>query len=92
MKIYYLFEEKSKYAIVFTKYREGYKMTVKAQILEMVDLIPDNELAILLEVVKRFVPIDLDDIVTEDDIMTHNIAMKEYMAGETVSHDEINWD
>lgn len=67
-------------------------MTVKAQILEMVDLIPDNELAILLEVVKRFVPVDLDDIMTEDDIMAHNVAMKEYMAGETVSHDEINWD
>lgn len=70
----------------------GYKMTVKAQILEMINLVSDDELPILLEVVKRFVPVDREDVVTADDIIAHNTAIKEYMAGETVSHDEINWD
>ena len=67
-------------------------MTVKAQILEMINLVSDDELPILLEVVKRFVPVGGEDAVTADDMIAHNAAMKEYLAGETVSHDEINWD
>lgn len=67
-------------------------MTVKAQILEMINLVSDDELPILLEVVKRFVPVGEEDTVTTDDMIAHNAAMKEYLTGETVSHDEINWD
>ncbi len=33
-----------------------------------------------------------DDVVTEDDLAAHDAAMTEYFAGETVSHDAINWD
>lgn len=65
-------------------------MTVKAQILNMVELVPENELPIILEVVKRFVP-DPDDIATPDDIAAHEQAMREYKAGLTVSHEDIDW-
>ena len=67
-------------------------MTVKAQIVEMMDFVPDRELPILLEVVKRFIPNDADDRMTDDDLNAHRLAMQEYRNGETVSHSEINWD
>ena len=67
-------------------------MTVKAQIMEMMDFVPDRELPILLEVVKRFIPNDADDRMTDDDLNAHRLAMQEYRNGETVSHSEINWD
>ncbi len=67
-------------------------MTVKAQILDMVDRIPENELPVLLEVVKRFVPVDIEDIATPEDLSAHKVAMEEYIAGETVSHDDIDWN
>ena len=52
--------------------REGYNMTVKAQIFEMVDRIPDSELPTVLEVVKHFVPVDIEDFATAEDINAHN--------------------
>lgn len=67
-------------------------MSVKSQILQMVNLVPDNELPTLLEVVKHFVPIDMDDIATADDLAAHAAAMQEYTAGETVPHEAIDWD
>lgn len=66
-------------------------MTVKAQIVEMMDFVPERELPIILEVVKRFIPSDIDDHMTEDDLNSHRRAMQEYMSGETVSHSEIDW-
>ena len=67
-------------------------MTVKAQIVEMLDLIPDMELETVLEVVRHFVPTDLDDIATEDDLKAHDVAIKEYLAGEVIEHSAIGWD
>lgn len=67
-------------------------MSVKAQIMEMMDFVPDRELPILLEVVKHFIPSDADDHMTENDLNSHRCAMQEYKSGETVSHSEINWD
>ena len=67
-------------------------MTVKAQILAIVDLIPDAELPTILEVVKHFVPATAEDMATAEDIEAHNAAMKEYATGETVPHDAINWN
>ena len=64
-------------------------MTVKAQIVRMIDFIPDRELPIILEVVKRFAA---DDFATEDDLKAHRLAMQEYERGEIVSHNDINWD
>ena len=67
-------------------------MTVKAQIVEMIDFIPDGELPILLEVVKRFLPKGADDVATDDDRKSHLIAMQEYMCGATMAHDAVDWD
>ncbi len=67
-------------------------MTVKAQIVEMMDFVPERELPIILEVVKRFIPSDIDDRMTEDDLNSHRRAMQEYRSGETVSHGEIDWN
>lgn len=67
-------------------------MTVKGQLIQMIDFVPEGELPILLEVVRRFVPVDVDDIATADDLKAHRTAMEEYANGETVAHDDINWD
>ena len=67
-------------------------MTVKTQIFEMADRIPDAELPTVLEVVKHFVPISLEDVATAEDLAAHDAAMREYKAGETVAHDAINWN
>ena len=67
-------------------------MTVKAQIVEMMDFVPERELPIILEVVKRFIPSDIDDRITENDLNSHRRAMQEYRSGETVSHSKIDWD
>ena len=67
-------------------------MTVKAQIVEMINFIPDRELPIILEVVKRFIPKEDDTFATSDDLKAHRLAMEEYERGETISHDVIDWD
>lgn len=67
-------------------------MTVKAQIIELIDQVPDTELPIILEVVKHFVPTYFEDIATSDDLAAHDKAIREYMTGETKSHDDIDWD
>ena len=66
-------------------------MSERAQVLEMVKLIPDRDMHILLEIVRRFVPVDIDDIATPDNIAAHEAAMKEYEAGELTSHEDIDW-
>ena len=65
-------------------------MSVRSQLVEMIDTIPEPELHILLEVVRRFVP--SDDVATADDLEAHRAAMREYASGETVAHEAINWD
>ena len=67
-------------------------MNVKSQITEMVNLIPDAELPTVLEVIRHFVPISLEDMATAEDLAAHDAAMREYGAGETVPHDAIDWN
>ncbi len=67
-------------------------MTVKSQLLQLIDFVPEDELPILLEVVRRFVPVDVDDVATGDDLRAHRVAMEEYVNGETVAHNAINWE
>ena len=67
-------------------------MNVKAQLFQTIDMIPEADLSILLEVARRFVPVDIDDIATPDDLRAHEIAMQEYERGEAVSIDDIDWD
>ena len=49
-----------------------------------------------IEIKKNQMPvlisIDIDDIATPDDIATHEAGIKEYLAGETISHEDIDWD
>jgi len=66
-------------------------VTARAQTIDLLKMIPDSEMPILLEVVKRFIPPDIDDIATPDDIAACEQAMKEYRAGQTVSHTDIDW-
>ncbi len=64
-------------------------MSTKQQLVQMIDYIPEPDLVILLEVTRRFIP---DDIETEEDREAHRQAMAEYAAGETINHNDINWD
>ena len=59
------------------------------QITEIVEQLPETDLTLVLEIVKRFLP---DDVATADDLKTISIAQEEYRCGETVSHEDIDWD
>ncbi len=68
-------------------------MSVKAQIADLLNLIPEADLQTVLEVVRHFVPvISPDDIASTDDFAAHDAAMLEYASGEAVPHDAIDWD
>ena len=67
-------------------------MTAKAQIMEMIDFVPENQLPSLLDIVKQFAQGNADDFVTKDDLRMHEIAIQEYKNGETTGHEDINWD
>ena len=62
---------------------------VKERLVNVIEQLPEADLTLLFEIACRFVD---DDIATDDDIAAHNIAMAEYAAGETISHNDINWD
>lgn len=67
-------------------------MNERAQLSTMINAIPDNDIHILLEVVKRFIPLEIDDIETPEDTAAHLQAMKEYEAGKTIAFEDVNWD
>jgi hypothetical protein len=48
-----------------------------------------TEQMLLYEIASRFIP---DDYATPHDIAVREAAMIEYIRGETVNHDDINWD
>lgn len=62
---------------------------VRERLVEMIDCIPEQEQLLLLEIAKRFVS---DDIASTDDIAAIKAARQDLANGETVSHNEINWD
>lgn len=64
-------------------------LSVKEKINEMLDYMPEQEQLIIFEIVKRFAP---DDVATADDLEAIAAARKEYLHGETVSHEAIDWD
>lgn len=65
-------------------------MTARAEAIKLMEHVPDSEMNILLEVIRRFVP-DPDDIATPEDIAECEQAMREYKAGELVAHEDIDW-
>lgn len=64
-------------------------LTVRKQIDKMLDYIPEQEQLIIFEIVKRFAP---DDVATVDDLEAIEEARQEYANGQTVNHNDINWD
>jgi len=63
--------------------------SVKKQAFEVFDLLSEQEQALVFELMRRLAP---DDVATPDDLAAHAAAVEEYRRGETVSHEEINWD
>ena len=67
-------------------------MTARAQAMNLMELVSDVDMPILLEVIRHFIPTeDADDIATADDILACEEAMREYRAGEAISHNDIDW-
>ena len=62
--------------------------SVKEQAFEVFDALSEQEQVLVFELIKRLAP---DDVATLDDIATHTAAMEEYLRGETVSHNDIDW-
>ena len=55
----------------------------------MIYCLPEQEQSLLLEIARRFLP---DDTATPDDLRDIQQARAEYVSGETVPHEAINWD
>lgn len=62
---------------------------IKEQLATVIDFLPEPEQLLLLEIARRFLP---DDIASPEDLEDIRQARTEYLNGETVSHDAINWD
>ena len=62
--------------------------TVKAKAFEFFDLLPSRKQNLVYELIVSLVP---DDVATSELIERHEIAMGEYLRGETIDHDDIDW-
>ena len=60
-----------------------------AEISNMIEMLEDGDRIFVIEMIKRLMR---DDVATPNDILSHHIALEEYQRGETVSHDDINWN
>jgi len=55
----------------------------------LAECLDDQEKFIVLAVMKRFLP---DNVATDDDLNDIKIAQAEYISGQTVSHNAIDWN
>jgi len=62
---------------------------VRNQLVGMIDCLPETEQALLVEIVRRFIP---DDVATPDDLAAIHLADEEYRRGEAIDEDAINWN
>ncbi len=62
---------------------------VRNRLVEMIDCMPEQEQLLLFEIAKRFVS---DDIASADDLQAIKEAHEDLANGETVSHDDIDWE
>ncbi len=62
---------------------------IRNQLVEMIDCMQEPEQILLFEIAKRFVP---DDVATPDDLAAIQAAREEYARGETVNHNNIDWN
>lgn len=69
-------------------------MPISQQIAEMVDMLPDTDQALALELVKKLVLAWDPDFVkiTPAEKAELEQAEREFAAGEYVPHEAINWD
>jgi len=63
-------------------------VAVRNELVETIDFLEESELALLLEIARRFMP---DDVATPEDILDIQLADEEFERGEYVLHDEIEW-
>jgi len=64
-------------------------ITTRQRLHTLVDMVDEKGLDTLYNVMIRFIP---EDDPLPDEIASHAVAMEEYRRGETVSHDDIDWD
>ena len=65
-------------------------MSATAQsIAQMFDQLNEREQSIIAELISRLLP---DDVATPADLTAIAESQRDYERGETVSHDDINWD
>ncbi|MCL2056457.1 MAG: hypothetical protein FWH02_04450 [Oscillospiraceae bacterium] len=63
-------------------------MDLAMEINEMTRYLDDNKKRLVLEIIKNFLP---DDDASPDDLRYIELAEQEYARGETISHDDRNW-
>ena len=63
-------------------------MPIREQLVTVIDCLPEEEQALLLEIAQRFLP---DHIATPDDLGTIRIAREEYAQGEFYTDKDIDW-
>ena len=61
---------------------------VKSMAFEAFDLLPSRKQSLVYELIVSLVQ---DDVATPKLIANHEIAMGEYLRGETVNHEDIDW-
>jgi hypothetical protein len=61
---------------------------IRSQIVNLIDYLPEQEIQLIFEIVKRFVP---DDVATLEDLADIKTANEEFARGDFVRHNEINW-
>jgi len=65
-------------------------MSATAQnIAQMYDQLSEREQSIIAELISRLLP---DDVATPADLTAIAKSQEDYERGETVSHNDINWD
>ena len=65
-------------------------MSATAQsIAQMYDQLSEREQSIIAELISRLLP---DDVATPADLTAIAESQRDYERGDTVSHDDINWD
>ena len=76
--------------MISTKLQGVIIMSATAQnIAQMYDQLSEREQSIIAELISRLLP---DDVATPADLAAIAESQKDYERGETVSHNDVNWD
>jgi len=67
----------------------GVTDNVRERVFEIFDLLPNQKKNLVYELIISLAP---DDVATPELIKNHETAMGEYLRGETVNHEDIDWD